>query len=103
MSKTKTVELPNQQFTKANFAATAEWWEDSSKFVVVRFVPKDIMGESFALRLDLDKRVFIDHAPDSTIDQVVQERGRKIWETVVQAKKRLLDQEQNLQLRAYRS
>ena len=48
-----------------------EWWNDLSRFVVVKYTVDDQQLE-FGLRIDLDKRVFLDHIDDSSLDDLVQ-------------------------------
>jgi hypothetical protein len=50
---------------------TAEWWDENSKFVVVRGSTKKD-PENFALRLDLEKRAFLDHLSNPKTDELVQ-------------------------------
>jgi hypothetical protein len=59
----------------------AEWWDPSSRFVLVRYSYKD-HEEELGLRLDLDKVVFLDHMPDPKLDAEVQKRVHSIWKIV---------------------
>lgn len=87
MATVTTVELPKSS-SGARYSAIAEWWGDRSHFAVVRFLVGGI--EKFSLRLDLDKRVFLDHAPDAETDQAIQARVQTIWSDVVRAKRSTL-------------
>jgi hypothetical protein len=58
-----------------------EWWRKSSRFVLVRYSYGGIEPE-FGLRLDLDKRVFLDHPDDPNFDKIIQEYAKIIWEIV---------------------
>jgi hypothetical protein len=64
----------------------ARWWRTGSKCAIVEF---NELGNSsavvatFALRLDLDKIVFLDHAKDKTIDNIVQGKVQEIWEIIM--------------------
>ena len=60
---------------------TAEWWEEDSKFVVVRGSTKK-GHEIFALRLDLDKRTFLDHLSNEKTDELVQSQASLISQLV---------------------
>lgn len=60
---------------------TAEWWEEDSKFVVVRgSMRKD--SEDFALRLDLDKRAFLDHVPNEKMEKLLRRQAEHISQLV---------------------
>jgi hypothetical protein len=60
----------------------AEWWDDSSRFVLVRY-SRDGKEPELGLRLDLDKKIFLDHIEDSnSLDQAVQQRVNLIWQIV---------------------
>jgi hypothetical protein len=61
----------------------AEWWDDSSRFVVVRYALKREEVKTRGFRLDLDKKVFLDHVSDPKLDKEVQDRVDKIWHIVV--------------------
>jgi len=65
----------------------AEWWDERSRFVLVRFAVNG-KEQELGLRLDLDKRVFLDHFSDPKVDKLVQSQVRPIWTTI--AKKRKL-------------
>jgi hypothetical protein len=61
----------------------AEWWNEDSKCVVVRgSTMKD--REDFALRLDLDKRAFLDRVGNDETDELLRtkapEISRHVWE-----------------------
>jgi hypothetical protein len=64
----------------------ARWWSGTSRCAIVEF---DELGNSnnivatFSLRLDLDKIVFLDHAKDRMMDNIVQGKVREIWEVIV--------------------
>lgn len=53
------------------FLKQIEWWDEFSRFVVVKYALK---GEEpdFGLRIDLDKRIFLDHLNDASLDAKVQ-------------------------------
>jgi hypothetical protein len=57
-------------------------WDDSSRFVVVRFAYKGEEAKKDGIRLDLDKRVFLDHF-DKELDEKVQQMADPIWGIVV--------------------
>jgi hypothetical protein len=58
----------------------AEWWGDLSRFVVIRYSERG--GAEKSLRMDIDKRVFLDHVADPARDKVVQKQALPIWEIV---------------------
>jgi hypothetical protein len=65
---------------------SAEWWSKSSRFVLVRYSYKD-EEQKFGLRLDLDKRIFLDHLDDPKLDEFVQRfYARIIWQIVADAR-----------------
>jgi hypothetical protein len=92
MTETTTLNLRNLTSWTAFFRLlTAEWWDENSKFVVVRGATSTD-PEDFALRLDIEKRAFLDHASNSTVDTLlqsqVQEISRLVWsERVAQREK----------------
>ena len=59
----------------------AEWWNENSKFAVVRGVTKDYQ-EFDGLRLDLEKRAFLDHVANPQADELVQSQAHKIAQWV---------------------
>jgi hypothetical protein len=68
----------------------AEWWDPSSRFVLVRYSRKG-HEEELGLRLDLDKRVFLDHLSDDPhLDADVQSRVETIWKIVAQERSEVL-------------
>lgn len=68
----------------------ARWWSARSACAVVVF---DELGNSsnvvasFALRLDLEKIAFLDHAKDRTIDNILQHKVKDIWEVIVKKRR----------------
>jgi hypothetical protein len=83
MPETKTVDLSSR--IKPFDLLTAEWWDENSKCVVVRgSMNKD--HEDFALRLDLDKRAFLDHAENADMDKLVQGQASLISQLVWKAR-----------------
>jgi hypothetical protein len=63
----------------------AEWWSKSSRFALVRY-SYQYKEEEFGLRLDLDKRVFLDHLEDPQLDKIIQIYAGSIWEIVADAR-----------------
>ena len=57
----------------------AQWWDDSSPLVVVLY---SYHGDVMRLRMDIDKRAFIDHLSDPSRDKTVQNLALPIWEIV---------------------
>lgn len=45
-----------------------EWWTESSRFVLVRYSREGLMQE-YGMRIDLDKRTFLDHFDEPSLDQ----------------------------------
>jgi hypothetical protein len=60
----------------------AEWWDDRSRFVLVRYSLEGKEHE-LGLRLDLDKKIFLDHFNDPYLDKFAQAMVRPIWEYIV--------------------
>lgn len=58
-----------------------EWWDDSSRFVLVRY-SRAGKEQEFGLRLDLDKKIFLDHFEDTDLDKKVQTLVEPIWSIV---------------------
>jgi hypothetical protein len=63
----------------------AEWQRDISRFVLIRY---SLNGDEqpFGLRLDLDKRVFLDSLDDPKVDESVQERIPEILSIIATAR-----------------
>src|SRR5262249_58310486 len=59
----------------------AEWWDDSSRFVLIRYSLEG-KEQELGLRLDLDKRIFLDHIDDPNLDKFVQSQVGDIWRAV---------------------
>ncbi len=55
----------------------AEWQRDQSRFVLIRYAVNG-REQPLGLRLDLDKRIFLDSLDDPKMDASVQERIPKI-------------------------
>jgi hypothetical protein len=85
MAKTITVDLRGAADTTGYFATLiAEWWDTNSKFAVVR---GSLDGnEKFALRLDLDKRAFLDHATSPLLDAIIQKHAHLLSQVIVSEK-----------------
>ena len=72
---------------------TAEWWDHNSKFAVVRgSTEKD--PEAFALRLDLEKRAFLDHVTNPKTDRLLQNEVQQISQLVWNAKRQQAQEQQ---------
>lgn len=69
-------ELPSKDDIKF---IKAEWWDDQSPLVVVVCRHR---GELAKLRMDLDKRTFLDHLTDARGDKAVQSLSLPVWEIV---------------------
>jgi len=59
----------------------AEWWDDSSRFVLIRYSLEG-KEQELGLRLDLDKKIFLDHMDDPKLDTIVQHEAENIWRVV---------------------
>src|ERR1700738_4094837 len=55
----------------------AEWQRDKSRFVLIRYAVNG-QEQPLGLRLDLDKRIFLDSFDDSKFDASIRERIPKI-------------------------
>jgi hypothetical protein len=69
-------ELPSKHDVKF---IEAQWWDDESPLVVVVCLHR---GDLTKLRMDLDKKSFIDHLTDSGGDKTVQSLAIPVWEIV---------------------
>ncbi len=58
----------------------AQWWDARAPFAVIVCLYR---GELMKLRMDLDKRVFIDHVEDERLDGVIAAAAMEVWEVVV--------------------
>lgn len=86
MPETVVVELPDiAPFSRM----TAEWWEETSKFVVIRGTT-GTDGVAFALRLDLDKRAFLDRTGEEETDRLVPDLAKTIAERVQNERRKRL-------------
>jgi hypothetical protein len=65
----------------------AQWWDDDSPLVVVLC---SYHGDEVRLRMDIDKRRFIDHLDDPRADNAVQERVLPIWEIIAKERNWIL-------------
>jgi hypothetical protein len=65
----------------------AEWWDDRSRFVLVRYALEG-KEQELGLRLDLDKKIFLDHLP-GPFDEIAQLLARPIWEFIVRRREEL--------------
>jgi hypothetical protein len=89
MTDTTTVDLRNKagEFDQLFAMLLAEWWDVNSKFAVVRgLMRSDNDLKKFALRLDLDKRAFLDHAADPDADKLVQDQVHTIARLIISEK-----------------
>jgi hypothetical protein len=57
----------------------AQWWDETSSLVVVSFYHS---GELTKLRMDLDKRVFIDHLEDQKADSILRDFAPEISDII---------------------
>ena len=63
----------------------AEWWDDLGdlpQFVVIRY--SEASGGEKSLRMDLDKRIFLDHLTDPEKDRAVQDQVLRVWGIVAE-------------------
>ncbi|BAQ46838.1 MULTISPECIES: hypothetical protein [Methylobacterium] len=74
------ISLPNDVFL-----SHAEWWNENSRFVLVRFRRRGEMMD-LGLRFDLDKLTFLDDTGDPEADQVLQSTSSRISEAVFDTK-----------------
>jgi hypothetical protein len=79
MAETTTIDL-TRRIELFRFV-TAEWWDENSKFVVVRGSTEK-NPEDFALRLDIEKRAFLDHVSNPEADKLVQSQASQISQLV---------------------
>jgi hypothetical protein len=78
MANTTTVDL--REPLKSPGPLSAEWWDDDSKCVVVR---GSLFHTDFALRLDLEKRAFLDHIESNQkLDEALQRFTNQIIDLV---------------------
>jgi hypothetical protein len=65
----------------------AEWQRDKSRFVLIRYAV-DGREQPLGLRLDLDKRIFLDSLDNTEMDASVRERIPKILSIIGAARSR---------------
>jgi len=86
MAETIKIDLRKAVNAEKVFASLmAEWWDVNSKFAVVRGTVRDD-SEKFALRLDLDKRAFLDHLANPITDQIVHSYAHLLSQVIVSEK-----------------
>jgi hypothetical protein len=81
MVDVKTIKLPPFEKGPLRFLR-AERWDDQSRFVLIRYALEG-KEEEFGLRLDLDKKIFLDHLPDPELDQLAQYLLKPTWGFIV--------------------
>ena len=83
MADIKTIDLMHMKTEAAPWLSflRAEWWDDSSRFVLIRYSLEGKVQE-LGLRLDLDKKIFLDHMDDEKLDTIVQRQAENIWRVV---------------------
>jgi hypothetical protein len=59
----------------------AERWREDSRFVVVHHA-RDGAEHPLGLRMDMDKRVFLDHLDDAADAAAIQELAAAVWEAL---------------------
>jgi hypothetical protein len=65
----------------------AEWWRDDSRCLLIRYA-WDKKEQPLGLRLDLDKRVFLDKIDDPNVDASIQALTAKILSIVADERSR---------------
>jgi len=78
MADVKSIDLDKKFEIGPLWFSRAEWWDDQSRFVLVRY---SISGkeETYGLCLDMDKRIFLDHIPNPEWDKFARYVVRDIW------------------------
>jgi hypothetical protein len=59
----------------------AEWWNEDSRFVLIRFFEHGTLAE-LGLRFDLDKKAFLDDTGSLETDRALREQSLLVWEAV---------------------
>ena len=78
MASTKKIEFEGRvEDVGALHFLRAEWQREKSRFVLIRYAV-DGHEQPLGLRLDLDKRIFLDSLDNPKVDASVQERIPKI-------------------------
>ena len=65
----------------------AKWWNTGSRFAVI--LTRDRRGIEKSLRMDVNKRAFLDHFSDESVDVFVQARATNVWEMIAEARRPL--------------
>lgn len=65
----------------------AEWWRDDSRCLLIRYAWRKT-ERPLALRIDLDKRVFLDKVNDPNVDDSIQALIPKILSIVADERSR---------------
>jgi hypothetical protein len=74
----KSIDLRNRHLLPLSWLSflRAEWWDNESRFVLVRYSLKG-REQELGLRLDLDKKIFLDHLDNLEFDHLVQAQAKK--------------------------
>jgi hypothetical protein len=77
----KSIDLDNKFEMSPLSFLRVEWWDELSRFVLVRY---SLSGkeQEFGLRLDLDKKIFLDHFDDKELEKIAQDMVKPIWDFV---------------------
>lgn len=75
----RSVDLAEAPSTRDIRFVEAQWWDDKSPLVVVVCRYHDDVTR---LRMDLDKKSFLDHLEDPGDDNYVQRSSKRVWEIV---------------------
>jgi predicted Ser/Thr protein kinase len=83
MSEITTVSLEGLKPAKNIRFIKAQWWDITSRFVIV-FVRTEKDNER-ALRMDMNKKAFLDYLGDNVLDEYVRSKSGDIWNAVAHA------------------
>ena len=59
----------------------AEWWDNDPRFVIVTYSYKN--SDEKSVRMDLDKRRFIDQQDDTHLDELIRIQTDSIWKIII--------------------
>jgi hypothetical protein len=61
----------------------AEWWEEAPRFVLLRF--EDGIGmRPYGVRMDMDKKTFLDSLDDLPLDNQLRAKKDEIWRLIAE-------------------
>lgn len=77
------VDLKTKNFIYGKYQITRAVWSIPSTFCVNFQYAIDGVEQEFGLRMDMDKRCFLDDLPDPDADAMLKEHRIEMWEAII--------------------